>query len=154
VGDHVRALRFTRADVILVAPHDRMGRLMPERGTAVGAGPVRSFTACFLRQYGLRVTVCDREEVAAGWSWGNVGWLTPPHAAFLPEPAVPRYGGYAMPSFASKPSAEQSRHSPGTVEHRPHRIRGLDTMRSSVDRAPPAARSPSSHSSDSMLVAR
>lgn len=113
MGDHVRVLRFTRADVILVAPHDRMGRLMPERGSAVGAGPVRSFTAWFLRQYGLHVTVSDREEVAAGWSWSNVGWLTPPHAAFLPEPAVPRYGGRAMPSFASKSPAEQSSPQPG-----------------------------------------
>lgn len=142
MGDHVRVLRFTRADVILVAPHDRISRLMPERGTAVGAGPVRSFTAWFLQQYGLRVTMCDREEIAAGWSRGNAGWLNPPTPRFClslrcrgtgacnAELRLEAVGGAISPQPGD-------RRTPASSDSR---TRELDTMRSSVDRAPPAAR--------------
>ena len=47
-------------------------------------------TAWFLQQEGVRVTVVDREGVAAGSSWGNAGWLAPALTLPLPEPANPR----------------------------------------------------------------
>jgi D-amino-acid dehydrogenase len=49
-------------------------------------------TAWFLQESGARVTVYERDRVAAGASWGNAGWLTPSLVAPLPEPAVLRYG--------------------------------------------------------------
>jgi glycine/D-amino acid oxidase-like deaminating enzyme len=49
-------------------------------------------TAWFLQESGVRVTVYERDRVAAGASWGNAGWLTPSRAAPLPEPAILRYG--------------------------------------------------------------
>ena len=49
-------------------------------------------TAWFLQEAGVRVTVYERDQVGAGASWGNAGWLTPALTAPLPEPAVLRYG--------------------------------------------------------------
>jgi D-amino-acid dehydrogenase len=49
-------------------------------------------TAWFLQQHGVHVTVVDRDDVAAGSSWGNAGWLSPGLATPLPEPRVLRYG--------------------------------------------------------------
>jgi len=58
-------------------------------------------TAWFLNERGVRVTVYERDHVAAGSSWGNAGWLTPGIATPLPEPAVLRYGLRALLSPAS-----------------------------------------------------
>ncbi len=45
-------------------------------------------TAWFLQADGVRVTVVDREGVAAGSSWGNAGWLAPALTLPLPDPAI------------------------------------------------------------------
>ena len=58
----------------------------------IGAGMVGLSTAWFLQEAGVQVTVYEREQVAAGASWGNAGWLTPDLVAPLPEPSVLRYG--------------------------------------------------------------
>lgn len=54
----------------------------------VGAGMVGLSTAWQLQQRGVRVTVVDREGVAAGSSWGNAGWLAPALTLPLPDPAI------------------------------------------------------------------
>jgi D-amino-acid dehydrogenase len=64
----------------------------PQNVAVVGAGMVGLATAWFLQEHGVSVTVLEREDVAAGSSWGNAGWLTPGIATPLPEPAVFRYG--------------------------------------------------------------
>ncbi|MGY1803881.1 NAD(P)/FAD-dependent oxidoreductase [Blastococcus sp. SYSU D00922] len=64
----------------------------PRDVAVVGAGMVGLATAWFLQEGGARVTVHERDTVAAGASWGNAGWLTPGLVAPLPEPAVLRYG--------------------------------------------------------------
>ncbi len=58
-------------------------------------------TAWHLRRAGLDVTVVETDEVAAGSSWGNAGWLTPPITTPLPEPAILRTGLRAMFSVDS-----------------------------------------------------
>ncbi|WP_327682240.1 NAD(P)/FAD-dependent oxidoreductase [Kitasatospora sp. NBC_00458] len=73
----------------------------PRRVAVVGAGMVGLATAWFLQEHGVEVTVLDREDVCAGASRGNAGWLTPGLAAPLPEPAVLRYGLRAVLSPAS-----------------------------------------------------
>ena len=45
-------------------------------------------TAWHLQQRGVRVSVVDREGVAAGSSWGNAGWLSPALTLPLPEPSI------------------------------------------------------------------
>jgi len=60
----------------------------PEHVVVVGAGMVGLATAWFLQADGVRVTVVDREGVAAGSSWGNAGWLAPALTLPLPDPAV------------------------------------------------------------------
>ena len=64
----------------------------PQKIAVVGAGMVGLSTAWFLQEYGMDVTVFDRQDVASGSSWGNAGWLTPGIATPLPEPAVLKYG--------------------------------------------------------------
>src|SRR3982751_678883 len=64
----------------------------PRRVAVVGAGMVGLATAWFLQEAGVEVTVYERDDVGAGASWGNAGWLTPALTAPLPEPAVLRYG--------------------------------------------------------------
>jgi glycine/D-amino acid oxidase-like deaminating enzyme len=64
----------------------------PRDVAVVGAGMVGLATAWFLQEAGVQVTVYERDEIGAGASWGNAGWLTPSLTAPLPEPAVPRYG--------------------------------------------------------------
>ncbi|MBB4684477.1 NAD(P)/FAD-dependent oxidoreductase [Amycolatopsis jiangsuensis] len=64
----------------------------PRSAIVVGAGIVGLSTAWFLQERGVRVTVVDREGIAAGSSWGNAGWLSPGLAIPLNEPAVLRYG--------------------------------------------------------------
>src|ERR1017187_7236748 len=58
----------------------------------VGAGMVGLATAWFLQEYGVEVTVVDREGIGAGASWGNAGWLSPGIVTPLAEPSVLRYG--------------------------------------------------------------
>lgn len=58
-------------------------------------------TAWHLRRAGLDVTVVEADRVAAGSSWGNAGWLTPPITTPLPEPAILRTGLRAMLSVDS-----------------------------------------------------
>lgn len=60
----------------------------PEHVIVVGAGMVGLATAWHLQQRGVRVTVVDREGVAAGSSWGNAGWLAPALTLPLPDPAI------------------------------------------------------------------
>ncbi|MFW6639739.1 NAD(P)/FAD-dependent oxidoreductase [Nocardiopsis algeriensis] len=62
----------------------------------VGAGVVGLSTAWFLQEHGVRVTVVDRDEPAAGASWGNAGWVSPGLAIPLNEPGVLRYGMRAL----------------------------------------------------------
>jgi D-amino-acid dehydrogenase len=73
----------------------------PQRVAVVGAGMVGLATAWFLQDSGVEVTVYERDQVAAGASWGNAGWLTPSLTAPLPEPAVLRYGLRAVLSPGS-----------------------------------------------------
>ncbi|GAB3347585.1 NAD(P)/FAD-dependent oxidoreductase [Modestobacter lapidis] len=77
------------------------GAPTPDDVAVVGAGMVGLATAWFLQERGVRVTVYERDAVAAGASWGNAGWLTPSLAAPLPEPAVLRYGLRAVLSPSS-----------------------------------------------------
>lgn len=74
---------------------------MPQHVAVIGAGMVGLSTAWFLQEHGIRVTVYDRDHVAAGSSWGNAGWLTPALTAPLPEPAVLSYGVKAVLSPSS-----------------------------------------------------
>ncbi|SNR53239.1 NAD(P)/FAD-dependent oxidoreductase [Blastococcus mobilis] len=73
----------------------------PQDVAVIGAGMVGLATAWFLQEGGARVTVYERDSVAAGASWGNAGWLTPSLTAPLPEPAVLRYGLRAVLSPSS-----------------------------------------------------
>ncbi len=73
----------------------------PADVAVVGAGMVGLATAWYLNERGVRVTVYERDHVAAGSSWGNAGWLTPGIATPLPEPAVLRYGLKALLSPSS-----------------------------------------------------
>ncbi|WP_308160076.1 NAD(P)/FAD-dependent oxidoreductase [Mycolicibacterium goodii] len=72
-----------------------------KRVAVIGAGMVGLCTAWYLQERGVEVTVFDREDVAAGSSWGNAGWLTPSIATPLPEPAVLKYGIGALLSHSS-----------------------------------------------------
>lgn len=73
----------------------------PQHVVVVGAGMVGLSTAWFLQERGVRVTVLDRQHVAAGSSWGNAGWLPPSLTTPLPEPAVLTYGLRAVLSSSS-----------------------------------------------------
>ena len=64
----------------------------PKSAIVVGAGIVGLATAWHLRRAGLDVRVIEQDHVAAGSSWGNAGWLTPPITTPLPEPAILRSG--------------------------------------------------------------
>lgn len=65
---------------------------IPRSVIVIGAGVVGLSTAWFLQERGVRVTVVDRDGIAAGASWGNAGWLSPGLAIPLNEPGVLRYG--------------------------------------------------------------
>lgn len=52
--------------------------MSPRGVVVVGAGMTGLATAWFLQETGVEVTVVDRRGVAAGASWGNAGWLSPP----------------------------------------------------------------------------
>jgi D-amino-acid dehydrogenase len=67
----------------------------------VGAGTVGLSCAWFLQEAGAQVTVLDREGVAAGSSWGNAGWISPPLTVPLPDPSVLRYGMRSLLDSAS-----------------------------------------------------
>ncbi|HLS24929.1 MAG TPA: FAD-dependent oxidoreductase [Beutenbergiaceae bacterium] len=64
----------------------------PRSAIVVGAGVVGLATAWHLHRAGLSVTVVEQDHVAAGASWGNAGWLTPPITTPLPEPAILKSG--------------------------------------------------------------
>ena len=64
----------------------------PEHVVVIGAGMVGLSTAWYLQERGVKVTIVDREGVAAGSSWGNAGWLTPALTLPLSEPSVLTYG--------------------------------------------------------------
>lgn len=70
--------------------------LKPRRVVIVGAGMVGLATAWHLQEYGVEVTVLDRQGVAAGASWGNAGWLAPGMAMPLSDPTLWSYGPRAM----------------------------------------------------------
>ncbi|TCJ16215.1 FAD-dependent oxidoreductase [Rubrobacter taiwanensis] len=80
----------------MAAPVSRPGHV-----AVVGAGMPGLATAWFLQERGVRVTVLERERVAAGSSWGNAGWISPALTTPLPEPAVLRYGVRAALNPAS-----------------------------------------------------
>ncbi|MFB6394447.1 NAD(P)/FAD-dependent oxidoreductase [Polymorphospora lycopeni] len=82
-------------------PATTSGNPAPRHVAVIGAGMVGLATAWFLQERGIEVTVLDRDDVAAGASWGNAGWLTPGITTPLPEPAVLRYGLRALLSPAS-----------------------------------------------------
>lgn len=68
-----------------------MGKQL-EHVVVVGAGMVGLSTAWHLQEHGVKVTVLDRDGVAAGSSWGNAGWLAPALTLPLPEPAMLKTG--------------------------------------------------------------
>lgn len=68
----------------------------PRTAVIVGAGIVGLSTAWFLQERGVAVTVVEREDIAAGASWGNAGWLSPGLSIPLPEPSVLRYGLHSL----------------------------------------------------------
>lgn len=76
------------------APRARMDVMAQQLGhvVVVGAGMVGLSTAWHLQEYGVQVTVVDRDGVAAGSSWGNAGWLSPALTLPLPEPAILKDG--------------------------------------------------------------
>lgn len=64
----------------------------PSHVVVVGAGMVGLSVSWFLQEYGVRVTILESREVAAGSSWGNAGWVSPGLTTPLPEPSVLRFG--------------------------------------------------------------
>lgn len=64
----------------------------PRDAIVVGAGIVGLSTAWFLQERGINVTVVERDDVAAGSSWGNAGWVAPAYSIPLGEPGVLKEG--------------------------------------------------------------
>ena len=64
------------------------GDITPRSAVVVGAGVVGLSTAWFLQDRGVHVTVVERDEVGAGASWGNAGYLSPALAVPLTSPHV------------------------------------------------------------------
>ena len=60
----------------------------PRSAVVVGAGIVGLSAAWFLQDRGVHVTVVERDEVGAGASWGNAGWVSPGLAMPLTSPHV------------------------------------------------------------------
>ena len=75
-------------------------RALPRRAVVVGAGIVGLSVAWHLQRRAVEVAVVDRDDVAAGSSWGNAGWISPGLVAPLPEPSVRRValGAFTRPS--------------------------------------------------------
>lgn len=89
----------TRAASAAGMPHctrSLLRRVPPRTAVIVGAGIVGLSTAWFLQQAGVEVTVLERDEVAAGSSWGNAGWVSPGLSAPLPEPSILRYAARSL----------------------------------------------------------
>lgn len=72
-----------------------------QRIVVVGGGIVGLATAWHLQRGGAEVSVVERQEIAAGSSWGNAGWLAPALTLPLPEPAILATGIRAMLSPTS-----------------------------------------------------
>ncbi len=70
----------------------RSGAAAPGQVAVAGAGMLGLCVAWFLQEHGIGVTVFERDQVAAGASWGNAGWISPVLAAPLAEPAMLRAG--------------------------------------------------------------
>jgi len=87
---HVRAVQTVGESAAYEphTPHDGRMAQQPEHVVVIGAGMVGLSTAWFLQRQGVRVTVVDRDGVAAGSSWGNAGWLAPALTLPLPDPAI------------------------------------------------------------------
>src|SRR5690625_1868328 len=68
----------------------------PQHVIVIGAGMSGLATAWHLQEYGVEVTVLEKDDVAAGSSWGNAGWLAPALTLPLSEPSVLAYGLKAM----------------------------------------------------------
>jgi D-amino-acid dehydrogenase len=64
----------------------------PSSAVVIGGGVAGLCSAYYLRQLGLDVTVLEADEIGAGASWGNGGWLCPAQAGPLPEPGLTWYG--------------------------------------------------------------
>lgn len=73
----------------------------PGHVAIVGAGMPGLATAWYLQEQGVQVTVLERDDVAAGSSWGNAGWLAPALTLPLSEPSVLSYGLKSMLDPAS-----------------------------------------------------
>lgn len=65
---------------------------MVRRVAVIGAGIVGLSCAWFLQEEGVDVSLFERNDVAAGASWGNAGYIAPIFSVPLPEPAILRYG--------------------------------------------------------------
>jgi len=80
-----------RVDAATGAPRFHRSTAPPRSAVIVGAGVVGLACAWYLQEAGVEVTVAERDEVAAGSSWGNAGWLSPGLAVPLPEASVLRF---------------------------------------------------------------
>lgn len=68
----------------------------PSSVIVVGAGIIGLTTAWFLQEEGVDVTVLDQQNVAAGSSSGNAGWVTPGLISPLADPHFWRHGIRAL----------------------------------------------------------
>ncbi len=58
----------------------------------VGGGVIGLFTAWYLRQTGVEITVIDRNDLTDGCSFGNAGLIVPSHVVPLASPGMLRKG--------------------------------------------------------------
>lgn len=66
------------------------------RVAVIGGGIVGLSCAWFLQEEGAEVVLFERDDVGAGASWGNAGYISPTLAVPLPEPSILRYGVGAL----------------------------------------------------------
>ncbi len=58
----------------------------------IGGGAIGVCSAYFLNETGIRVTLVEQKEIAAGSSYGNAGFITPSHFIPLSSPGVIKKG--------------------------------------------------------------